>query len=278
MNATAWTATVALIRDTFREAFARRVFWGFFGAATVILLFLWFISRIDVVQGANASALLMGRNQPSPDVELMVRQTQSFIAMILYYAGMGLAVFASAGLVSAMFEPGRIELLLSKPVSRTHLLLGRYAGNLLVVATNIIYLVGGSWIIFGLKTGVWGAGFLLSSLCTIFVFSVLLSVIVLVGVVWDSAAIAIMVTFALMIAAPILAQEQTIVRLLSSEFSRDVVRVLHFCLPRTSEISDIVKQLIMGQPVRSWEPMWTTGAFGAAVLWLGIREFRRRSY
>ena len=24
-------ATIALIRDTFREAFARRIFWGFFG-------------------------------------------------------------------------------------------------------------------------------------------------------------------------------------------------------------------------------------------------------
>jgi len=24
-------ATIALIKDTFREAFARRIFWGFFG-------------------------------------------------------------------------------------------------------------------------------------------------------------------------------------------------------------------------------------------------------
>ena len=69
----------------------------------------------------------------------LVQQTQSVIAMVLYFAGMALSVFASAGLVSAMFEPGRIELLLSKPVSRAHLLLGRYAGNVLVVAANILY-------------------------------------------------------------------------------------------------------------------------------------------
>ena len=158
-------ATLALIRDTFREAFARRIFWGFFGCCTALLLFLIFILRVDVVQGALATISIFGNSLPSTNVENLVQQTQSVIAMVLYFAGMALSVFASAGLVSAVFEPGRIELLLSKPVSRTHLLLGRYAGNVLVVAANILYLVVGSWVIFGIKTGVWGLGFLISSLC-----------------------------------------------------------------------------------------------------------------
>ena len=198
--------------------------------------------------------------------------------MVLYFAGMALSVFASAGLVSAVFEPGRIELLLSKPVSRTHLLLGRYAGNVLVVAANILYLVVGSWVIFGIKTGVWGLGFLISSLCTIFVFSVLLAVIVLVGVIWDSAAVAIMVTFAIMILTPILAQKNTLERLLSSEWSRDVVRVLYYTLPKTSDISIIIRHLILNQPVESWMPVWSTGLFGIAVLGLGLWRFNKRSF
>src|SRR5580692_2232816 len=111
-------ATVALVRDTFREAFARRIFWGFFGCCTALLLFLLFIMRIDVVQGAIATVTIFGRNTQSTDVEGLVNQTQSVIAMVLYFAGMALSVFASAGLVAAVFEPGRIELLLSKPVSR----------------------------------------------------------------------------------------------------------------------------------------------------------------
>src|SRR4051812_8406389 len=213
-----FSATEALIRDTFREAFARRIFWGFFGCCSVLLLFLIFILRVDVVAGALATVSIFGNSLPTTNVENLVQQTQSVIAMVLYFAGMGLAVFASAGLVSAVFEPGRIELLLSKPVSRTHLLLGRFAGNVLVVAANILYLVIGSWIVFGIKTGVWGIGFLISSLCTIFVFSVLLSVIVLVGVIWDSSAVAIMVTFAIMIITPIVAQKATLERLLSSEW------------------------------------------------------------
>jgi ABC-type transport system involved in multi-copper enzyme maturation permease subunit len=278
MNATSINASIALVRDTFREAFARRIFWGFFGCCSALLLFLMFIMRIDVVQGAIATVTIFGRPTPSTEVQNLVQQTQSVIAMILYFAGMALSVFASAGLVSAVFEPGRIELLLSKPVSRTHLLLGRYLGNVLVVAANILYLVAGSWIVFGVKTGVWGAGFLVSSLCTIFIFSVLLAVLVLVGVLWDSSAVAIMVTFAIMIVTPILAQKSTIERLLSSEWSRVVVRLLYYVLPKTSDVSVIIRHLILNQPVESWMPVWSTALFGAVVLGLGIWRFQRRSF
>jgi ABC-type transport system involved in multi-copper enzyme maturation permease subunit len=278
MNATSINATAALIRDTFREAFARRIFWGFFGCCSALLLFLMFIMRIDVVQGAIATVTIFGRSTPSADVQNLVQQTQSVIAMILYFAGMALSVFASAGLVAAVFEPGRIELLLSKPVSRTHLLLGRYIGNVLVVAANILYLVAGSWIIFGVKTSVWGAGFLVSSLCTIFIFSVLLAVLVLVGVLWDSSAVAIMVTFAIMIVTPILAQKSTIERLLSSEWSRVVVRVLYYVLPKTSDVSVIIRHMILNQPVESWMPVWSTALFGVVVLGLGLWRFQRRSF
>ncbi len=278
MTAASFNATLALIRDTFREAFARRIFWGFFGCCTALLLFLIFILRVDVVQGALATVSIFGNSLPSTNVQNLVQQTQSVIAMVLYFAGMALSVFASAGLVSAVFEPGRIELLLSKPISRTHILLGRYAGNVLVVAANILYLVVGSWIIFGIKTGVWGAGFLVSSLCTIFVFSVLLAVIVLVGVILDSAAVAIMVTFAIMILTPILAQKNTIERLLSSEWSRYVVRVLYYVLPKTSDISIIIRHLILNQPVESWMPVWSTALFGAGVLGIGLWRFNKRSF
>jgi ABC-type transport system involved in multi-copper enzyme maturation permease subunit len=278
MNGTSLNATLALIKDTFREAFARRIFWGFFGCCSALLLFLVFIMRIDVVEGAIATVTLFGRSAPSRNVQNLVEQTQSVIAMVMYFAGMSLSVFASAGLVAAVFEPGRIELLLSKPVSRTHLLMGRYLGNVLVVAANIVYLVAGSWIIFGLKTHVWGTGFLISSLCTIFIFAVLLTVLVLVGVLWDSSAVAIMATFAIMILTPILAQKNLIERLLSSEWSRNVVRILYYVLPKTSDVAVIIRHLILNQPVESWMPVWSTALFGVVVLGLGLWRFQRRSF
>ena len=63
-------ATIALIRDTFSEAFARRIFWGFFACCTALLLFLMFILRIDVVEGrsppfpSSADHAQHGRHEP----------------------------------------------------------------------------------------------------------------------------------------------------------------------------------------------------------------------
>jgi ABC-type transport system involved in multi-copper enzyme maturation permease subunit len=124
----------------------------------------------------------------------------------------------------------------------------------------------------------WGVGYLLSSLFTIFIFAVLLAVIVLVGVLWESAAVAIMITFGIMIVTPILAQKDSLERLLSSEWSRDLLRTLYYVLPKTSDISVIIRHLILTEPVDSWMPVWSTALFGLVVLGAGILHFRRRSF
>lgn len=270
--------TGALIGDTFREALARKIFWGFFGCSTALILFFVFILRIDVVQGAVATVSLFGNSTRSLDVQRLVRQAHAAIAAFLYTAGMFLAVFASAGLSSSVFEPGRIELLLSKPVRRYQILLGRYLGTTLVIAANIFYLVLAVWLIFGWKTGVWTFGFLWSSALTVFVFAVLLAVVVLVAVLWESAVVATMVTFGLILISPILAQQRILERLLSSEWSRTLVRTLYYTLPKVFDLGRIVRSLVLGNPVGDWMPLWTSAIFGAVVLAFGLIAFERRNY
>ena len=218
-------ATVTLIRDTFREAFARKIFWGLFGLSGLLILFFLFLLKIDIVEGGLAAVSLFGRTASrTADVDRLVRGVYGGIATFLYSWGMFLAVFASAGLIPSVLEPGRIELLLSKPVSRTHILLGRFAGNVLVVSCNVIFLVLGIWTILGIKTGIWSPTFLISIATTVFAFAVLLSVVVLIGVLFESTALSTMVTVALMIMSAILAQTSTMLKLLSSEWARQIWR------------------------------------------------------
>jgi ABC-type transport system involved in multi-copper enzyme maturation permease subunit len=97
-------------------------------------------------------------------------------------------------------------------------------------------------------------------------------------VLWDSSAVAIMVTFAIMIITPILAQISTIERLLNSESSREVLRVLYYTLPKTSDLSVMIRHMILNQPIESWMPVWSTALFGAAVLAIGVWRFNRRTF
>ena len=271
--------SAALVRDTFREALARKVFWGLFGLSTALILFFLFIMRIDVVEGARATVSLFG--QPSgkaTEVSKLVRQVHAGMASFLYSAAMFLAVFASAGLVPTIFEAGRIELLLSKPVARYHILLGRYLGNLLVVTLNICYLVAGVWLIFGWKTGIWNKSFLNAILTSAFMFAVLLSAIILVSVLSESAALAIMIAFGLMVVSPILAQHEIMVKLLSSEWSRQVWKGLYYALPKVFDVGRMNMDLVMGRPVGSLAPLWSSAAFAVVMLGAGVYSFSKRNF
>jgi ABC-type transport system involved in multi-copper enzyme maturation permease subunit len=271
-------ATLAFVRDTFREAFARKIFWGFFGCSTMVILFFLFLMKIDVVEGALATVSLFGNEMPARDVMRVVHEVQGGLAAFLYGFGLFLAVFASAGLIPTIFEPGRIELLLSKPVRRYHILLGRYLGNVLVIAFNIMYLVAPVWLILAIKTDIWGGQFFYSTALTIFAFAVLLTIVVFVSVLSESAALATMVTFAVMILGLVVAQKSTIERLLTSEWSRNVVRGLYYTLPKIWDLGRIARKLVMGLAVDDWAPVWSSALFGLVTLSAALILFARRNY
>lgn len=271
-------ATAAIVLDTFREALARKIFWGLFGLSAALIVFFLFVLRIDIVAGATATISLFGKGGGTADAAQLVRGVYGGVATFLYTWGMFLAVFASAGLIPSVLEPGRIELLLSKPISRTHLLLGRYLGNVLLVSGNVVFLVLGIWIIFGFKTGLWPTAFLISIPTTIFIFSVLLSVVVVVGVLWESTALAVMIPVALMILSPILAQEKMMMKLLSSEWSRNLWRGLYYALPKVYDMGTMTLNAIKDRSFGGFQPIWTSAVFGALFLAAAVAIFKKRDF
>lgn len=273
------TSWIALIVDTFREAMARWLFWGLFGISTLLIIFFLFILKIDAVEGAVSLMGFVQLNKaPIGDVTKVVKGAYGFISAFLFTFGTFLSIFASAGLVPSVLEPGRIELLLSKPISRIELFLGRYLGNVLLVSCNIVYLIVSIWIILGLKTGIWDIHFLFAIFTTIFIFSVLLAVVFLIGVTFESAALAVMATVALIIISVILAGRTPMMRLLSSEWSRELWQALYWIFPKVFEVGNITFQLIQGKQIESYAPLWSSALFAIAILFLSIRIFQRRDF
>lgn len=270
--------TIALIVDTFREAMARKIFWGLFALSALMVLFFLLIMRIDVVAGATATVSLFGQSAREVEADKLVRQVHASIATFLYTFGMFLSVFASAGLIPSVLEPGRIELILSKPLSRRHLLIGRFLGNILVVSTNVTFLVLSIWLIFGWKTGVWAPQFLLTIPTTVFLFAVLLSVVALAGVLWESTAVSTMIPVMLMIMSPILAQERTAQKLLSSEWSRQIWKWLYYVLPKVFDTGRMTLDIVLGRGAGSWWPIWTSALFAIVVFGCALKTFEQRDF
>ncbi|MBV9761289.1 MAG: hypothetical protein JO340_12055 [Acidobacteriaceae bacterium] len=270
---------LALISDTFQEARARWLFWGLFGLSSLLVGIFLFVLRIDVVQGAVSFMGIESTERPIYNIQKFVNVSYSWVSIVLYIWGTFLAVFASSGLIPSVLEAGRISLLLSKPITRTTLLMGRFAGNLAVVGLNHIYLICSIWIIIGLKTGIWAPRFLLAIPISLFIFSVLLCAVVLVGVISESAALSVMVAVALMLISTILAQRQIVVKLLDSQWSRDLWLGFYWIIPKVYDFGVAMKDIILYDRNADWiSPAWTSALFGIAVLSGAIYIFRRRDF
>jgi ABC-type transport system involved in multi-copper enzyme maturation permease subunit len=268
----------ALIGDTFQEARARSLFWGLFGLSTLLILIFLFILKIDIVQGA-VSFMGIESTARRIDIHRFVIASYSWVSVFLYIWGTFLAIFASSGLIPSVLEAGRVSLLLSKPVTRPMLLLGRYLGNLSVVATNHIYLIGSIWLVIGLKTHIWEKRFLLAVPSSLFIFAVLLCVVVLIGVASESAALSVMVSVALMLISTILAQKTFVVKLLSSDWSRELWMALYWIVPKVYDLANAMKQVIVFDREADWlTPVWTSALFGIVVLSGAVYVFQKRDY
>lgn len=272
------TVLAALIRDTFRESLARKIFWGFAGCSTALMLFLLFVLQIDLVEGSLAAVQLFGHTGTA-DVEELVDDAFGGIAAFLFTAGLFLAIFAAAGLIPTIFEPGRIELLLSKPVSRTRLLLGKYVGALAVVGLHIAYLVVGVWAILGWKTAVWRWEFLWAGALALVAFGVMLSVVTLVAVWSQSMVLSTMVAYVTLLISALTSQHDQFARLLDHEWQRELIASVHAALPKVFEMGDLARRLVVGREIEGLaSPLGTSVAFAAVLLAAGVWLFERKDF
>ncbi len=118
----------------------------------------------------------------------------TIINWLLGFVVIFLGILVTASIVPDMLEPGSLHLLLSKPVSRTALLLAKFLGGCVFVFMCVTQLVVGLWLIAGLRLDVWNARVLWCIPVCVFLFAVFYSVSVVAGLRWRSAILAIGVT------------------------------------------------------------------------------------
>ena len=87
-----------------------------------------------------------------------------------------------------------------------------------------------------------------------------------------------MVAVALMIMSPVLAQTSTMLRLLSSEWSRQVWRTLYYSLPKVYDLGKLTLDAIQSRTFNGFMPIWTSALFAAVVLAGALIIFARRDF
>ncbi len=180
--------------DTFRQAVAARVFWVMLTVSAVAVLFCATIGnrggRIEHIPGERTEFLPRGsgldpkegekqgvfevqgemtlafgivRVPHARDAEDSVRFLQLILATgVAGTLGVLLTLIATAGFLPSFLEPQAASVLLTKPVPRWLLLLGKYLGMIAFVTLQATIFVVSTWITLGVVTNIWTDAYLLS--------------------------------------------------------------------------------------------------------------------
>ena len=108
--------------------------------------------------------------------------------------GLLIAILVTANIIPETFDPGSLNLLLSKPVSRWGLLVAKFIGGCAFIALCATYLFCGTWLWLGLGMGIWDKGILFSIPIYILAFAIYYSVSTLVGIWYRSAILSVILT------------------------------------------------------------------------------------
>ena len=138
-----------------------------------------------------AEPLPIGEESLAPLIRGVLAACMDFFIGVV---AMFVALLVTAPIIPHTFESGSVELLLSKPVSRVLLFLAKFAGGCCFILFCGTYLIGGFWLIAGLRLGVWDARFLWCIPIFGFLFVIYYSVSALAGLVWRSPIVAVIVT------------------------------------------------------------------------------------
>jgi len=257
--------------STLREAMSKKVFIFFVGISLIVL-----IIQAVIFSFFNTNLLIKGVavSEGISMLELMIISPLSSLCLLL-------SIFSCSSFIPSMLEKGNIDLLLSKPVTRTELLLGKYAGGLLVVFINIIILILGVWLLIGLKFGYWNFAFLYSSLVITFTFAVLYSIIVLFGIITQGSMSGMMSAFFIFIVlSPLLyAAKFKGMNFIENETLRTVINWFYYIIPKTHELmGETLNNLTTKGGIENYQPIVTSFAFLLVMLLLSVFIFRKKDF
>lgn len=263
---------------TVREALARKVLLFFLGLSALAIIISAIVVNVLSNEALENSITVHNKdlvlNQIVTSIQLMI--TTPLISLCIL-----LAIFASASFVPHMLEKGNIDLLLSKPISRLQLLMGKYFGGLLVVFINVAFLVIGIWLVISLRFSIFSFAFLNIILSVTFTFAVLYSLIVLFGVITQGSILGMMSAyFIFLILSPVLYAAKTqFYDAITSGFLRSIIDFLYYIIPKTSElIGKLTINLAVGEGIVDWQPVLTSLAFAVTTMSYAIFIFHKKDF
>ena len=189
--------TTAIFVAAYRELSHRKLFWLALG---ITLLVVGLFASIGINE-RGVTFLAWGFD--SPFFNTNTTSPETFYKLLFFNFGIDwwlgllatiLALVTTCGIVPDLVTPGSIDLLLARPISRTRLFLTKYATGLLFSALQVLVFTLATFVVIGIRGGVWEWSLFVAVPIVTFFYSLLFSICALVGVVTRSSVASLILT------------------------------------------------------------------------------------
>ena len=259
------------LRDTYAEMIDRKIIWVF-GFITIIgVLAIAASGKLSIdMQFEGASPL----GDPSEMILIGVLKGFDFFLWLSVF----LTIMATAGLMPSILSKGRAEYYLSKPISRSGILLSKLFsvfmvyGGLITACSLLIVLTAST--VHGLSFG----ALLYPIVIHLLLLFVWLTITFLAGIILGSGTMAIMTSVMVWIVQYALQFREAIAGFIDSKVVTFVADALYYILPKISEIPAMGEALALARPIENWMPLWSSLLFAISIVFITIPLFNRRDY
>jgi ABC-type transport system involved in multi-copper enzyme maturation permease subunit len=251
-----------IIKNTFREALAKKIFIGYYIFYAIVVLLMLFAVNLDTVEGVISLT----------DIKQSVHLVEKGFLDISWALIVFFSLISTASFIPSMLEKGTIDLLISKPVSRFSILLSKYLGAVLFMFISMVFLLGSIWFILSAKSGYWDYQFLLAIPLITLAFAVMYSINIYIGLATQSTIISILVNFFMIfVLCPILSiREGLIFTFVQSSGAQFVFNFFYWVLPKPGEIKDIAASLIIDKKIAFWATSVNVEAADFTASWMSL--------
>lgn len=190
------TQTNALLIDGFRELRHRKLFWIALALSLLVVLAVgatgvnergWTILHWTIEGDINSKWMKPASYYKWLFVGLGVEFWLTWIATIL-------ALVTTAGIIPDLVSSGSIDLMVSKPISRSRLFLTKFVGGLIFAALQVGIFSVASFLLLGARADAWEPKIFLAIPLVIVFFSYLFAICALIGLVTRSTVASLLLT------------------------------------------------------------------------------------
>ncbi len=233
----------------------------------------------------NRAEALDRRFQVEKSTSKLQRSVESVFdwSMSFFYTiSMILFIAACAGYFPGLLAAGAVDVVLSKPISRFYIFVGKYLGGLLLFAIAVLLATTILYFGMGMRTGIWVSRAFTALPLLVFSAAVIFSLLALIGVLTRSTAMAMIIGYLFYVVIDtVLATAIGLYRsgvMDEVAWLKKIVETIYYVFPNFVLLKNTAVTSVMTQPYVDWQPVGTAAAWMVLSLALGFWRFRAKDY